>query len=45
VAAYPRPGAVLTHLVIQYIKEIQQQTGTAKINSEQLKSFMTSLMK
>ena len=45
VAAYPRPGAVLTHLVIQYIKEIQQQTGTAKINSEQLKSFMTRLMK
>jgi uncharacterized protein (DUF608 family) len=45
VAAYPRPGAVLTHLVIQYIKEIQQQTGNMKINSEQLKSFMTNLMK
>jgi hypothetical protein len=45
VAAYPRPGAVLTHLVTQYIKEIQQRTGTVKINSDQLKSFMTSLMK
>jgi hypothetical protein len=43
VAAYPRPGAVLTHIVIEYIKELQKQTGTIIINSKQLNSFMTNL--
>jgi putative alpha-1,2-mannosidase len=45
VAAYPRPGAILTQIVIQYIKEQQRQTGTTKISSEQLKSFITALMR
>jgi len=43
VAAYPRPGAVLTQIVIQFIKEHQKQTGTTKIGSKQLKSFITEL--
>jgi uncharacterized protein (DUF608 family) len=45
VAAYPRPGAVLTHIVIQFIKGFQKRTGTTKIASQQLKSFVTALMK
>ncbi|HTX19018.1 MAG TPA: GH116 family glycosyl hydrolase [Bacteroidota bacterium] len=40
VAAYPRPGAVLTQIVIQYIKVLQKETGTAKIGSDPLKSFV-----
>ncbi len=45
VAAYPRPGAVLTHIVMQFIKELQKRTGSTKINSKQLKSFVTALLK
>jgi uncharacterized protein (DUF608 family) len=45
VAAYPRPGAVLTHIVMQFIKKIQEQTGTMKIDSRQLNSFVTGLLK
>jgi hypothetical protein len=45
VAAYPRPGAILTHIVIQYVKDIQKQAGTKKIDSKKLKSFVTALMK
>ncbi len=45
VAAYPRPGAILTQIVIQYIKELQEQTRTIKIDSERLNSFVTNLMK
>jgi len=45
VAAYPRPGAILTHIVIQFIKELQKRSDTTKINSKQLKSFVTALMK
>ncbi|MFB0523997.1 MAG: hypothetical protein ACETVZ_00525, partial [Phycisphaerae bacterium] len=45
VAAYPRPGAILTHIVIQFIKELQKRTDTTKIDSKQLKSFVTTLMK
>jgi uncharacterized protein (DUF608 family) len=45
VAAYPRPGAILTHLVIQYIKKLQKQMNTIKIDSKQLNSFITSLVK
>jgi uncharacterized protein (DUF608 family) len=43
VAAYPRPGAVFTQLVLQYIKELQKQTGKMKIDSQQLKSYVTDL--
>jgi len=45
VAAYPRPGAVLTHLVIQYIKDLQRKTGSTKIDSKRLISFAKTLMK
>ena len=45
VAAYPRPGAILTHLVIQFIKEAQKKTNKTIIDSDQLKSFVTALMK
>ncbi len=45
VAAYPRPGAVLTQIVMQFIKETQQKTGAEKIDSQQLKSFAAGLMK
>jgi uncharacterized protein (DUF608 family) len=45
VAAYPRPGAVLTQLVMQFIKDTQKQTGNAKVDSGQLKQFVTDLMK
>jgi len=43
VAAYPRPGAVLTQVVIQHIKELQKQTGKTKIDSKQLNSFVSDL--
>jgi uncharacterized protein (DUF608 family) len=43
VAAYPRPGAVLTQIFIQYIKELQTRTGKAKIDSKPLNSFMTGV--
>ncbi|MDZ7260663.1 MAG: hypothetical protein ONB05_00885, partial [candidate division KSB1 bacterium] len=45
VAAYPRPGAILTHLVIQFIKETQQRTKTRKIDSRQLQAFVATLIK
>jgi uncharacterized protein (DUF608 family) len=43
VAAYPRPGAVLTQLVIQHIKELQKRTNTTRIESRQLSSFFNDL--
>ncbi len=45
VAAYPRPGAILTQIAIQFIKEIQKRTVSATIDSQQLNSFITALMK
>ncbi len=45
VAAYPRPGAVMTHIVMQYIKELQNQTKATTIDSGKLKSYITALMK
>ncbi|MBN1764489.1 MAG: hypothetical protein JW860_04465 [Sedimentisphaerales bacterium] len=45
VAAYPRPGAVLSQIVIQYVKELQNKTNTVTIDPKSLKSFMTDLMK
>jgi uncharacterized protein (DUF608 family) len=45
VAAYPRPGAVLTQIVLQHVKELQEKTGSEKIDSKPLKSFITDLMK
>jgi uncharacterized protein (DUF608 family) len=45
VAAYPRPGAILTQLVMQFVKELQKRTNTVKIDSMPLKSFVSDLMK
>ncbi|MBN2182103.1 MAG: hypothetical protein JW715_09330 [Sedimentisphaerales bacterium] len=45
VAAYPRPGAILTQIVMQYVKELQKKKGKKKIDSGLLKSFVAELMK
>jgi uncharacterized protein (DUF608 family) len=45
VAAYPRPGAVLTHIVMQHIKELQNQTKATIIDSGKLKSYINILLK
>jgi uncharacterized protein (DUF608 family) len=45
VAAYPRPGAVLTQLVMQFVKEQQKKTKSTKVDSKQLISFIKDLMK
>ncbi len=45
VAAYPRPGAILTQIVMQYVKELQVRSGAKRIDPELLKSFVTNLMK
>jgi len=45
VAAYPRPGAVLTHIVMQHIKDHQKQSKTTIIGSKQLKNYIEALMK
>jgi uncharacterized protein (DUF608 family) len=45
VAAYPRPGAVLAHIVIQFIKSLQKRMNTTKIDSQLLSSFVANLMK
>ncbi len=44
VAAYPRPGAVWTHLVLQQIKELQTRGKTRTIDSQPLMAFLSSLM-
>ncbi len=44
VAAYPRPGAVLTHLVMQFIRKLQKQSGTVRMESAPLKAFVSGLM-
>jgi len=45
VAAYPRPGAVVTQLVMQYVKELQKKKNTIKLNSKDLQAFIKDLMK
>jgi hypothetical protein len=45
VAAYPRPGAVLTQIVMQYIKEQQKQTGEKIIDARRLNAFVVDLLK
>ena len=45
VAAYPRPGAVMTQLAMQYVREVQEKTGSQKVDSKVLKSFLKDLMK
>jgi hypothetical protein len=43
VGGYPRPGAVLTQLVMQFVKEQQQRTGAATMDSQTLNSFITDM--
>jgi hypothetical protein len=43
VAGYPRPGAILTQLALQFVKEFQVRTGAARIDSRALNSFVTDL--
>jgi hypothetical protein len=45
VAAYPRPGAVMTQIVMQHIKDLQKKKGTEKIDAKSLQSFVKDLMK
>jgi uncharacterized protein (DUF608 family) len=40
VCGYTRPGAIFMQLLIQFVKEQQQKTGTITIESQQLQSFI-----
>jgi uncharacterized protein (DUF608 family) len=44
VAAYPRPGAVWTHLVMNYIKDLQAKTQSKTIKSKDLIPFFSELL-
>jgi uncharacterized protein (DUF608 family) len=44
VAAYPRPGAVLTQLVMQHVKDLQKKTGSRTIDGQPVRSFVMDLM-
>jgi len=43
VACYPRPGAIFTHLMIQYVKEKQKETKKQTVDSKDLIAFADSL--
>ncbi len=45
VAAYPRPGAVWTHLFMRHVKELREKTKAAVIDPEPLISFITDMVK
>jgi hypothetical protein len=45
VAGYPRPGAVFTHVAMQHIKEVQNQTRSKRIDPPRLQAFVADLMK
>ena len=45
VAAYPRPGAVWTHLVMNYVKDLQAKKKSKIIASEDLMPFFPGLLK
>jgi uncharacterized protein (DUF608 family) len=44
VAAYPRPGAVWTHLIMNHVKELQAKKNTKTIESKDLIPFYPWLM-
>ncbi len=44
VAAYPRPGAVWTHLVLNYIKSLQGKGKSSTIGTEALRKFLADLL-
>ncbi|MGA3057640.1 MAG: GH116 family glycosyl hydrolase [Candidatus Limnocylindrales bacterium] len=45
VAAYPRPGAVWTHLVMNHIKDLQTRSGTKTVEPSDLMPFFSELLK
>jgi len=45
VCGYTRPGAIFSQLVMLFIKEQQQRTGTITIDSQLLSSFLTAVFK
>jgi uncharacterized protein (DUF608 family) len=45
VAAYPRPGAILTQIVMQFIRDQQKRTKKIRVDSKQMVSFLKTLMK
>jgi hypothetical protein len=45
VAAYPRPGAVWTHLFLQHIKALQARENVRSVDSPSLISFLADLLK
>ena len=44
VAAYPRPGAVWTHLVMNHIKDLQAKTKSQTIESQDLMPLFSELL-
>ena len=45
VAAYPRPGAAWTHLVMNHVKELQAKTKSKTVASKDLMPFFQELLK
>jgi len=45
VAAYPRPGAVWTHLVMNHVKELQAKTKSKTVESKDLIPFFPELLR
>ncbi len=45
VAAYPRPGAIFSHLFIQHVKKLQKQTNRVVVEGAALNTFLKELMK
>lgn len=44
VAGYPRPGAIFTHLAIQHVKQVQEQTGQQQVEAANLQAFVSELV-
>ncbi|HTP12907.1 MAG TPA: GH116 family glycosyl hydrolase [Bacteroidota bacterium] len=44
VAAYPRPGAVWTHLVLNHIRDVQSKTNCRTVQSKDLIPFFPELL-
>jgi uncharacterized protein (DUF608 family) len=44
VAAYPRPGAVWTHLAMNHVKDVKAKRGTASVESTDLTTFFSDLL-
>jgi len=44
VAAYPRPGAVWTHLVLNHIKDLQAKSKSKTVESKDLMPFFSGLL-